>query len=124
MICNPVNIKLQKQTLAEKRTVNPYFPCRCYVGDRDSNEWRPCHSSMANDRVFFDPKVSRRKSSDEEPTLYDSDPDESMRAPDVIRPPPPVPTASARTEQHFEQSEVMAKVANVTKITAIKFGFT
>ena len=97
------------------------------MGDRDSDEWRPCHSSMANDRVFFEPKVSRRKSSDddEEPILYDSDPDESMRAPDVIRPPPPQPTASARTElQHLGQPEVIAKADNVTKITAIKFGFS
>ena len=96
--------------------------CRCYVGDRGSDEWRPCHVSMVpeHNQVFFGPKVSRRKSDAPAAFLYDSDPDESRMAPDLST----APKASALFSRVTETPIPIAGPSNVTKTTAIKFGFS
>ena len=104
---------------ASKKSNLFYLWCRCYVGDRGSNEWRPCHVSMVpeHNQVFFGPKVSRRKS---DAFLYDSDPDDSRMAPDLST----APKASALFSRVAETPIPIAAPSNVTRTTAIKFGFS
>ena len=130
----------------------------CYVGAAGNDQWRPCDPSMVQTevqsdrtRTFFHPatqKAARRSSKagdvlqDHETVLsylnrtllYDSEPEQSQMAPDLVK--SSVTTHTFNSENGFDNSldnspvkfdpplPVKSKPTSLSpKTTAIKFGF-